>query len=126
MRKKFGMAITAALLCLTVIAAGCNMFVTRGSIQTHTSTKWAMTYSYLNGSTGIKVKLKESTAVKVSITHKSGSLTLTVKDAEGAQMLSLSDTAEVKETTLELKSGTYTFTVTGTEHSGGFSFDWGD
>lgn len=126
MRKKFGMAITAALLCLTVIAAGCNMFVTRGSIQTRTSTKWVMGYLYLDGHKSIRVNFKEKAVVKVFMNHKSGSLTLMITDSDGVQKLTLDETEETREKTVELESGTYTFTVTGTEHSGGFSFDWGD
>lgn len=112
----------ALLLAVLVLLSGCgkeNRDVERWSADTAAG----MTYARYSGTEHYTVQLPRSGAIAVEVTTQAGTLHLEIAQP-GQDPVYTGNLTESVRFTVNLRPGTYTVTVRGEDHAGGFRLDW--
>ncbi len=117
--KKFLLIFMNVLIL--VIATSCNKQVFNGN-RTGNDEQFIMDYSVLNKTDSQEMELKEGTIIDVIIENESGRVDILVAEVDGEKIYR-GDDASSSSFSLEIpKTGTYKFSVTGTNAKGNVSF----
>lgn len=118
--KKFPLLIILGVMILTAFS-GCNKPVFNGN-RTNNDTQFVEDYTVLNQTEMHEMSLEKGAVINVSIVNKSGHLHVLVTDPSGKEIYQADD-ASSGDFSLEIpESGTYSFSVTGVDAKGSFSF----
>ncbi|MGM9640880.1 MAG: hypothetical protein ACI3V3_05890 [Faecousia sp.] len=125
------------ILCLVLCAlmlvnfSGCrskSACFTYRSIENQNDHSFSMRYETFDGTKEYTIRVHDgqTLAVKVEIVTESGSLALTIAQ-KGEEPAYMGNDLQTTGFTVYLKeAGTYRVTLTADEHSGSYSFDWGE
>lgn len=118
--KKLPLLITLGVMILTVLS-GCNKSVFNGN-RSSNDTQFVEDYSVLNQTEKHEMDLEQGTVIDVSIVNESGHLDVFVTDSNGKEIYKAND-ATSGDFSIEIpETGKYTFSVTGVDAKGSFSF----
>lgn len=112
----------ALLLAVLVLLSGCGKR-DRDVGWWSADTAAGMTYARYNGTEDYTVQLPRSGAVAVEVTTQAGTLHLEIAQP-GQEPVYTGNLTESVSFTVNLQPGTYTVTVRGENHAGGFRLDW--
>lgn len=118
--KKFSILIVMIILIL-VLATSCKKQVFNGN-RTGNDEQFIMDYSVLNKTDSQEMDLEEGTIIDVVIEDESGRVDILVTEVDGEEIYR-GDDASSGSFSLEIpKTGTYKFSVKGTNAKGSVSF----
>ena len=112
----------ARLLAVLVLLSGCGK-KDRDVERWSTDSAAGMTYARYNSAESYTVRLPQSGAIAVEVTTQAGVLHLEIAQP-GQEPVYTGNLSESVSFTVNLQAGTYTVTVRGENHAGGFRLDW--
>ena len=106
---------------ILVITTGCRKQVFSGS-STGNNGQFLLEYTILNSTKSHELKLEEGTSINVTIENKSGRIDILVADTNGEEIYKGNNPSSGKFSLKIPKTGTYKFSVTGSNAKGRISF----
>ncbi|MBU5334621.1 hypothetical protein [Anaerocolumna aminovalerica] len=117
--KKFSLLIMIVLIL--VLATSCKKQVFDGN-RTGNNEQFIMDYSVLNKTDTQEMDLEEGTIIDVIIEDESGRVDILVAEVDGDEIYRGDDASSISFSLEVPKTGTYKFSVTGTNAKGSVSF----